>query len=407
MAGALELLLGLLAVGDVEDDAVHGFGPARLVVLGRAERIDPALLAARQQDAIFDAARLFRKMLELRADDLLPVLGMDVLLELAGIGELVGVEAEQVAGAVGEAGRSGRGIERPDSELGALDRQLELVARGLELVLGLHPVGDVDEDAVDRLDLFIVVARGGAEAVDPADLAVGADDPIFAGDRAFGEIVVAVEDEAVAVVGMDALPERLAVGQEILADADDLAGAVGIPGDAGARVVRPDAELGAGHGELELVAHLLELFFLRCVPGPVADGRREEAPALHLDLEHGELDRDDPAVLAERLGLHALAENLGRAAGHVGGEAVLVGGAQMLGHDQLADRPADRLGGAVAEHRFGRGIHRQDAAGLVDHDHSVECRGDGSRLDGLELSPLKHANFPHLGQGRAHVPKRA
>ena len=66
---------------------------------------------------------------------------------------------------------------------------------------------------MDRLDLAIVVAGGGAEAVHPADLAVGPDDPIFLGDRAFGKAVVAVEDQEVAVLGMDAL--IAGVGKEV------------------------------------------------------------------------------------------------------------------------------------------------------------------------------------------------
>ena len=115
---------------------------------------------------------------------------------------------------------------------------------------------------MDRLDLAIVVAGGGAEAVHPADLAVGPDDPIFLGDRAFGKAVVAVEDQEVAILGMDALTEGAGVGKALL-EADDFPGAVEYRGDAGARIVRPDAELRAGHGELELVAHLLELFLLR------------------------------------------------------------------------------------------------------------------------------------------------
>ena len=55
----LELLLGHLAVGDVEQDAVDRFGFAGLVVeRRRAQPVDPSYLAVGPDDPVFDAERL-------------------------------------------------------------------------------------------------------------------------------------------------------------------------------------------------------------------------------------------------------------------------------------------------------------------------------------------------------------
>ena len=163
------------------------------------------------------------------------------------------------------------------------------------------------------------------------------------------------------------------------------------------RIVGPDAELRAFDRQLQVPAHQLQLLVLGRVRRTVAEGRREQAPAGDDDLEDGELDRKDAAVLAQAFGLDPLAEHLGLAAGDIGGKAVPMGVAQMLGHDQVGDRPAGRFLAAIAEHRLGGRIHRQDAAVLVDHDDPVQRRGDDRRLDRLEFHAFDHSPFPAIG----------
>ena len=84
----------------------------------------------------------------------------------------------------------------------------------------------------------------------------------------------------------------------------------------------------------------------------------------------------------------------GLAARDIGGKPVPVGVAEMLGNDQVGDRTTGRFLAAIAEHRLGGGVHRQDTAVLVDHDDPVQCRGDDRRLHRLELNAIDHPPFP-------------
>ena len=68
-----------------------------------------------------------------------------------------------------------------------------------------------------------------------------------------------------------------------------------------------------------------------------------------------------------------------------------MGGAQMLGNDQLADRTPARLVRRPAEHRLGGRVEREHAAVLADDDDAVQGRGDDRRLDRLEIGCAKHA----------------
>ena len=142
---------------------------------------------------------------------------------------------------------------------------------------------------------------------------------------------------------MDPLSKGLAVGEEILLDPDHLPGPVGIPGNAGLRVERPGSEAGTRDRELELPPSLLELLLGGRVLGPVADIGGEDPSIVDLDLEDGQLDRDQSAILMERLGLDALADQLRRPSRQIGLDASLVRGPKMAVNDDLDDGPADRL----------------------------------------------------------------
>ena len=110
--------------------------------------------------------------------------------------------------------------------------------------------------------------------------------------------------------------------------------------------------------------------------------RREEAPIGENDLGDRELDGDDAAILAARFHLHPPAEHVRLAGRAVAGQPVLMCSLEMVRHDQVAYRPADRLLFAVAEGRHGSAVQRYDEALLVDHDDGIERRGDHGGVDG-------------------------
>ena len=238
---------------------------------------------------------------------------------------------------------------------------------------------------------------GRAEAREPASLAIGADDPILPRHRPFRKILDPVEDELGTVVGMDPFAERLAVGQEVLFQTDDLPDPVRVPGNAGVRVERPDAETGAGDRQLELALRLSELFLGCRGVRPVTYIGREDPSVADLDLENAQLDRDQAAILACSLSLDPLADDLRRTAGQIGLEAAGMRFAQMGRNDQVRDRPTDRFIARETEKRFRCRVPSDQPSLFVDDNQAVERRADGRRLDRLQIRRCEHRPSPWLG----------
>ena len=269
VARAAELLLGALPVGHVDMDAVHRLGGAVAAVRRRAERIDPAQVAIRVDDAIFDLDRLFRKPVEIGRGELCPVVGMDSRAQRLVVDRVVRAERVDLARPVRIPDRSGDRIERPDADLRPVHRQLEPPPHQLELRIGLLAGGDVEMDAVDRLELAGFVANRGAERGDPAVAAVRLRHPELHRQRLVGILAVIRRGQLLPIVGMHVVPEVAGTGQVIVGQAEHVLRMVGEPDRALGRVERPDAELGALHRQLEPPPHQLELLLREFAVGDV------------------------------------------------------------------------------------------------------------------------------------------
>jgi hypothetical protein len=132
-----ELMLSLLAVGDVEMDAVDNVGGALRVPVGRPQRIDPADAAViRPDDAIFDLQPVLREAVEIGLGDPLPIVGVEQVLERPSVDRGFGRKAHHRLRPVGIPARAVHHVESPRAELGTVNGELELSASLLELVAG-------------------------------------------------------------------------------------------------------------------------------------------------------------------------------------------------------------------------------------------------------------------------------
>ena len=171
------VVLGLLAFGDVRGMIRRCFHPAGLVAFGahRANRSRADAAVRRRRDIRCLAAPGGK--CSNWGPTTFPSLGMDSRLEVARLGQHVGVEASRSRGAIENHGGAVLDIERPDAELGAFDASSRRRRTSSRSSLGLLAVVASIDDALDRLDLAFFVARA-ARCCGPTHLAVGTDDPI-------------------------------------------------------------------------------------------------------------------------------------------------------------------------------------------------------------------------------------
>ena len=254
-----ELLFGALAVGDVDMDAVHGMGDAVAAAGRGAQRVDPAHVAIGEDDAIFDLDRLLGEAVIIRRGKLRPVVGMDARAQGRRIERLVGLQRVDLARAVRIPDRAVVRIERPDADLGAVHGQLEPAADQHQLLVGLLARGDVEVDAVDRLELAVLVADRGAERVDPAVVPVAERDPEFHPERHVRIGAVAAARPAPPNRPGGYISRARGRRQGGCRDPEHGLGLLGAPQRSLVRIERPDAELGTLHGQLEPALDQLEL----------------------------------------------------------------------------------------------------------------------------------------------------
>jgi hypothetical protein len=106
---------------------------------------------------------------------------------------------------------------------------------------------------------------------------------------------------------------------------------------------------------------------------------REDAVALALDSRDRQLGRDRRAVLAQRRQPQPPAHDPALAGPCRTSQALLVPGAKLLRHDQVAQPAPDRLFARPAERPLGRAVPFQHEALVVHHEDAVQ-RGLEDRL---------------------------
>ena len=118
-------------------------------------------------------------------------------------------------------------------------------------------------------------------------------------------------------------------------------------------------------GERVVIGHPLDALLVAAAVGDVADVGRVADRAADGGLRDGQLDRDLAAVGVREHGLDALADDRRGRRGHL---AL----AEVAPRRDQRRRPAEHVGGGVAEHPLGGGVEADDHPGLVDGDEGVQ-----------------------------------
>ncbi len=188
---AFELLLGLLALGDVEEEALPVGGLA-----GEMHEdglvLDPDDPAVLRDHPVLEGEALVRVLpvaLRVRREDALPIVGVRDLPPQRGIGDhLVQRVAEHVGVAGRDVGRPGDGrvlridLLRVEDGLVLFDDRAELELRLPQLLLGLLALGDVEHEPLpEALAVRLGDERG--LVVHPDPTTVGRPEPELTGIR--------------------------------------------------------------------------------------------------------------------------------------------------------------------------------------------------------------------------------
>ena len=398
--GLGQLGLAALAVGDVEVDPGHHRHRPRRIALGLAEGVEPADLPGRPDHPMLERHRLFREAFPIGLANALPIVRMDIVLQGGGIDRHVGIHSPQPARPLRMPDRAGLRIDRPQAEPGALDGEVERPPGLVALLLGALAIGDVEMDSADASGDPVRIAVEGAQRIDPAGRAVGADDPIFDLDPILGEAVEIGLRNLFPMVGMDGRPDDVGAHLGIRRKAVHRLGTVGIPGPAGLGVEGPGAELRALDGELEAAARFGQL-----VIGAARrqGARAQQEAALAADGERGDadLERDHLAALHPEVDDDPQPDG-GVAVGDIGVERVLILLARRIAVDQAPDRLADHLGLGIAVGLLGGAVIFEDVAFFVEQQKAVQRRADHACNDAGNLAPVHPRHPPGFDQRRLY-----
>ena len=168
---------------------------------------------------------------------------------------------------------------------------------------------------------------------------------------------------------------------------DDRQRVVELVGDAGEQAPHGGELLALAQG----LALALDLPLGVVALGDVGDRRGVEDRAAGRGAPQHHLHRELAAVGAQRMHRQPLAEHPALAAVLQAPHAGVVRGAKALRDHHLADRPAEHLGAAPAEHRLRRRIELDDVAGGVGRDQRGEGVIEDRRLERLAAMQLRHA----------------
>ncbi len=184
-----------------------------------------------------------------------------------------------------------------------------------------------------------------------------------------------VAHDLLVVVMHEGLPGIQVRPQIALAPAGDALQPFGIIGGVGFQIPLEDAVFRAAHRQAVARLAASQSGLGGLAVGDVAQIGGQKAHAAAFDLGNGELHRKAAAIGAQGFGFDAAAQQARRLAGHVALHAFMMGGAQMLRHQQLAHILAQRGIPGDAEHAFGGGVEFQHLAAQIGNDHGIQgCR---------------------------------